>query len=138
VALACFSLLAYSLVVLVKAVYQAFSEATFNIDGVKHFAVDLIELTDFFLLGTVLYVVAIGMYQLFIDPAIPVPAWMRVNNLNELKSQIINVIIVLLAVTFLGDVVDWDGETDVVYLGGALSAVIVALSLYTFVHRDEH
>src|SRR5690349_5873627 len=35
-----------------------------------------IELVDTFLLGTVLYVIAIGLYELFIDPRVPLPAWL--------------------------------------------------------------
>ena len=139
VAISCFVMLIYCLIVLGKTIYHAFAETSFDMDGAKHLAVELIELTDFFLLGMVLYVVSIGMYQLFINPDVPVPGWMQVNSLNDLKTQILNVIVVLLAVTFLGSIIDWDGETDIVYLGAALSAIIIALSLYAFVHRgDEH
>jgi uncharacterized membrane protein YqhA len=130
VAISCFVMLIYCLVVLGKTIYHAFAETSFDMNGAKHLAVELIELTDFFLLGMVLYVVSIGMYQLFINPDVPVPGWMHVNSLNDLKTQFLNVIVVLLAVTFLG---------SIIYSGGALSAIIIALSLYAFMHgRDEH
>ena len=139
VAISCFAMLVYCLVVLAKTIYHAFAETSFDMDGAKHLAVELIELTDFFLLGMVLYVVALGMYQLFINPNIPVPDWMRVGSLNDLKSQIINVVVVLLVVTFLASVINWNGDRNVIYFGAALSMVIVAVSVYTLIHgRDEH
>ena len=138
-AISCFVLLVYCLVVLAKTISHAFTETSFNIDGAEHLAVELIELTDFFLLGMVLYVVALGMYQLFIKPDIPVPDWMRVSSLNDLKSQIINVVVVLLVVTFLATVITWNGDQNVIYFGGALGIVIVSVSVYTLIHnRAEH
>ena len=40
--------------------------------------VELIEITDMILLGMVLYIVSLGLYQLFIDPSLPVPRWLEV------------------------------------------------------------
>ena len=138
VAISAFVLLVYCLVVLVRSIYHGFFETSFDMDGARHFAVELIELTDFFLLGMVLYVVSIGMYQLFVDPDLPVVGWMRVSNLNDLKTQILNVIVVLLVVTFLASAITWSGGRDVIYFGAAVSTVILAVSVYTFVHRGKH
>jgi uncharacterized membrane protein YqhA len=139
VALSCFAMLIYCLVVLGRTVYHAFFETSYDMDGAKHLAVELIELTDFFLLGMVLYVVALGMFQLFINPDIPVPDWMRVGSLNDLKSQVINVVVVLLVVTFLASVITWNGDQSVIYFGAALAFVIIAVSVYTYVHnKTEH
>ena len=139
VAISCFALLIYCLIVLARTIYHAFTDTSFDIDGAEHLAVELIELTDFFLLGMVLYVVALGMYQLFINPDIPVPGWMRVNSLNDLKSQILNVVVVLLVVTFLASVITWNGDDSVIYFGGAVGIVIISVSVYTLIHnRAEH
>lgn len=131
-------LLIYCLVALTRTIYHGFFETPFDMDGARHLAVELIELTDFFLLGMVLYVVSIGMYQLFVDPDLPVAGWMHVNTLDDLKTQILNVIVVLLVVTFLASAITWSGGQDVIYLGAAISVVILAVSLYTFVHRGRH
>lgn len=132
----------YGLIVVVKTIWDTFKERHFDISGAKHLAVDLIELTDLFLLGMVLYVVAIGMYQLFINADVEIPNWMRVDDLNDLKSQLINVIVVLLAVSFLGIAVDWQGATSIIYLGLGSGAVILTLAIYNVAHhwvaRDEH
>lgn len=139
VAISCFVLLIYCLIVLARTIYHAFTDTGFDLEGAEHLAVELIELTDFFLLGMVLYVVALGMYQLFIKPDIPVPGWMRVSSLNDLKSQIINVVVVLLVVTFLASVITWNGDDSVIYFGGALGIVIISVSVYTLIHnRAEH
>src|SRR5919206_1059414 len=37
-----------------------------------------IEIVDLFLIATVMYVIAIGLYQLFIDATIPLPAWLTI------------------------------------------------------------
>lgn len=138
VAISAFVLLIYCLVVLVGSILNAFTDTSFDVDGARHLAVELIELTDFFLLGMVLYVVSIGMYQLFVDPDLPVAGWMRVTSLDDLKTHILNVIVVLLVVTFLASAITWTGGQDIIYLGAVVSAVILAVSLYTFVHRGGH
>ncbi len=102
----------------------------------QHLAVELIEMTDFFLLGMVLYVVAIGMYELFIDPNIDVPDWMRVSSLDDLKTQIVNVVIVMLVVTFLGvALATKEGGLDFLYFGLAIAVVVIAVSFFNWVHH---
>jgi uncharacterized membrane protein YqhA len=100
--------------------------------------VELIEITDMILLGMVLYIVSLGLYQLFIDPTLMVPRWLRVNDLADLKRDLINVTVVLLGVSFLGEVVDWDGATDILSLGAAVALVIVALGLIMWLTPRKH
>jgi uncharacterized membrane protein YqhA len=95
--------------------------------------VDLIEITDMILLGMVLYIVSLGLYQLFIDPSLRVPRWLRVNDLADLKRDLINVTVVLLGVSFLGEVVDWDGSVDILSLGAAVALVVAALGLIMWI-----
>jgi uncharacterized membrane protein YqhA len=139
VSLASVSMLSYSIVVMVRVVVHAFLRTGYQLEDAKHLAVELIELTDFFLLGMVLYVVGFGMYQLFIDPNVEAAPWMKVTSLNELKSQIINVIVVLLSVTFLGTALEWNGDQDIIWFGGTIAIVIIAMSIYSFLHsREDH
>jgi uncharacterized membrane protein YqhA len=100
-----------------------------NLTGsrIDHLAVELIEITDVILLGTVLYIVALGLYQLFIDQNLPLPRWLRVNDLTDLKRDLIGVVIVLLGVSFLGEVVNWNGGNNLLPLGAAIALVIAAL-----------
>jgi uncharacterized membrane protein YqhA len=104
---------------------------TENLTGhhLDRLGVDLIEITDMILLGMVLYIVSLGLYQLFIDSTLVVPRWLRVTDINDLKRDLIAVTVVLLGVSFLGEVVDWDGLTNILPLGVAISLVIAALGL---------
>ena len=100
-----------------------------NLSGrhIDRLAVDLIEITDIILLGTVLYIVALGLYQLFIDHNLALPRWLKVNDLTDLKRDLIGVVVVLLGVSFLGEVVNWEGSSNVLPLGAAIALVIAAL-----------
>jgi uncharacterized membrane protein YqhA len=140
VTIASLAMFLFSMAVLVKAIYHAFVESSYDLSAAQHLAVELIEMTDMFLLGMVLYVVAIGMYQLFIDDQLPVPGWMQVHSLNQLKTQIINVVVVLLVVTFLGDAIIWEDGVEILYFGGAVATVVIAVSVFSWVHAkiDPH
>jgi uncharacterized membrane protein YqhA len=64
----------------------------------KESIVDVLTAVDAILLGTVLLVIGYGLYELFIDSEIPVPAWLRVNDLDDLKSKLIGVIVAIIAI----------------------------------------
>jgi len=104
----------------------------------KAFAVEFIELTDVFLLGTILYIVALGLYELFVDPDLPMPGWLVIRDLDDLKERLIGVIIVLLGVTFLGSAVTWSGDRDIIYYGAAIAVVILALTVMLWVSAQRH
>lgn len=131
--LAAATLILYGAAAAVVTVVEAVTDGGIGTDGVKQLTVDFLQLTDAFLLGAVLLIVAIGLYELFIEPDLPVPAWLKVRDLDELKGKLIGVITVLLAVTFLPHVVDWDGRATILQAGLAVAAVITALALLTYV-----
>src|SRR5918999_4821385 len=105
---------------------------------IDRLAVQLIEITDVILLGTVLYIVALGLYQLFIDQNLALPRWLKVNDLTDLKRDLIGVVVVLLGVSFLGEVVNWEGETDVLPLGAGIALVIAALGFILWLTPSKH
>jgi uncharacterized membrane protein YqhA len=107
--------------------FDAFSHGAFNVNGAKHLSVEFIEVIDLLLLGTVLYIIALGLYELFIDETLPTPSWLVITSLDDLKAKLTGVIIVLLAVTFLAEVVNWDGSSNILYLGVAVGLVLFAL-----------
>ncbi|MGV6840317.1 MAG: YqhA family protein [Planktomarina sp.] len=98
--------------------------------GAKALALEFIEIIDLFLLGTVFFVVGIGLYELFIDSNIPVPAWLAIKTLDDLKNKLIGVVIVVLGVLFLGQVMAWDGQKDLLGYGAAIALVIAALAFF--------
>lgn len=95
----------------------------------KDLIAQTIALIDMFLLGTVLFIVAAGLYQLFVDSRTALPGWLRIRSLDDLKSLLTGVIIVALLVTFLGSAVSWKSGTDILYFGVAVAAVVVAANI---------
>lgn len=67
---------------------------------------------DAFLLVTVLHVVAIGLYQLYIQDQIPVPAWLKVESIDDLKVTLSGVVVLALGVFFLGRTLVGDGSQN--------------------------
>ena len=133
------TLVVYSALAAWSVAWEAVTEGDLSVEGTKHLTIEFVELTDAFLLGTVLFIVASGLYQLFIDPALPVPHWLRIDDLDQLKDKLIAVVAVLLAVTFLAFVVDLGTEANVLEFGVAVALVIVALSGLMYVTgRHRH
>jgi len=126
--LAAIALIFYGGLTTVNILIEVFTHATFTIVGAKHLAVECIEVIDLFLLATVLYIVALGLYELFIDENLPVLPWLVITNLDDLKAKLTGVITVSLAVTFLAYVVEWDGNTNILALGVSVGLVLFALS----------
>lgn len=90
-----------------------------------------IEAIDTFLLATLCYVVSLGLYELFIDSSIPVPEWLQITSLDDLKSKLLGVVVTLLGVLFLGQIVTWDGTRDLGSYGFSIAVVIAAITFYT-------
>lgn len=96
----------------------------------KQLIIGAIEAVDLFLLGVTLYVIALGLYELFIDPNLPTSPWLRIRDLDDLKGRVLGIVIVVLGVFFLGQALAWDGTRDLLPLGGASALVIAALTYF--------
>jgi uncharacterized membrane protein YqhA len=84
---------------------------------------------DTFLVAVVLYFIAVGLYQLSFHP-LPLPEWLLVHDLDELEDKLAQVVVLVLGIAFLGQVVTWDGERDLLGFGVATALVIGALSFH--------
>ena len=96
----------------------------------RRLVVFTMEVIDTFLIATVCYVIALGLYQLFIDRNISLPPWLSIADFDDLKRRLIGVVVVILGVGFLAEVVDWNGEKDLLRPGAAIALVIAVLALY--------
>lgn len=99
--------------------------------GIKAVLLAGIELVDLFLLATVFYVIGVGLYELFIDDQLTMPAWLAIHTLDDLKDKLISVIVVVMAVLFLSQLIAWDGQRDLLGYGAAVALVIAAISYFT-------
>lgn len=55
------------------------------------------------------------------------PHWLVIANLDDLEEKLTGIVVVLLAVTFLANVVTWSGNLNILALGGAVGLVLFAL-----------
>jgi uncharacterized membrane protein YqhA len=86
------------------------------------------KILDLFLLGAILYIVALGFAALFLDSEAALPRWFKVRELLDLKIVLSQSVVVVLVVAFLGDVLEWEAGTDILFVGGGIAAVIAALA----------
>lgn len=98
---------------------------------------ECIQLIDIFLLGTAFYIVALGLYELFITRHPSTPSWLSVRDLDDLKAKILGVIIVILSVYFLVQVINWDGKRDVLDLGIG-EAIMISAIVLTITFHGKH
>ena len=92
-------------------------------------AIALIEVMDIFLLATVLFIFAMGMYELFIE-SIELPEWLIINNLHDLKVKLSSVIILIMGITFLKHLVEWTDPEGTLFFG--IAVAVVSASLIAF------
>jgi uncharacterized membrane protein YqhA len=128
--LAATALILFGAALTARTLYDLVSAGAFDSKVSKELLVRSIELADLFLLGTVLYVIAVGLYELFVDDTLPLPAWLEIHDLDDLKDKLIGVVIVVLGVVFLGQVITWDGVRDLLGFGAAVALVIAALAFF--------
>jgi len=100
--------------------------------ALKETIVEVLTAVDAILLGTVLLVIGYGLYELFIDAEIDVPEWLRVENLDDLKSKLIGVVVAIVAVVFVGVFVDSNRAGDVISYGVGAGALVVGLAIFAW------
>lgn len=116
--------------VIVNAVAHPIIELVF----LKELLATFIEIIDVFLVATVFYIIALGFYELFISKA-PLPGWLKICDLDDLKSKLLGLVIIALAVLVLGEALTWNGQGDILSYGIAISSGIAAISFYMWVRH---
>lgn len=108
---------------------RAISQISLN-GKVDKSVVTAIDFVDVFLLGTAFYLIALGLYELFIDESIELPKWLVIKNFDDLKGKLISVLVVVLGVVFLSKAIEWDGTADLLSFGAAIALIIASLSYF--------
>jgi len=101
----------------------------------------IISAVDDFLLGTVLLIFALGMYELFISKIDIAEQDVNANNillihsLDDLKDRLVKVVLMILVVAFFKNVlhVTFDNPLNILYMGGGI--LLVSLATY-FTHKS--
>ena len=96
-----------------------------NSQGVIIF--EIVEYVHTFLVGTVLYITAVGLFQLFIKE-INFVGWLKIESTEELETNLIGVTVVVLAVNFMGAVLT--DTKNLLDYGAGIALPIAALGLF--------
>ncbi len=96
----------------------------------------LLELMDIFLIATVLFIFAMGMYELFIDN-IALPEWLIIRSLHDLKIKLSSVIILVMGIMFLEHLVEWKDPLGTVFFGISVAVVSAALIAFSYFGQKE-
>ena len=103
----------------------------FSAKSAKTMSLAVIDIIDLFLIGTVAYIAAVGLYKLFISRAeVQLPMRLKIRSLKDLEDKIIGVIVAALAVAFLGQAAGSEEPTDLLNYGAGIALMIAALAFF--------
>ncbi len=92
----------------------------------------LIETVDTFLVAVVLYVIAVGLYQLFVNTDVVLPRWLRMSEVGDLENRLVGMVVSVLAVVFVTHAIEPEAMEDLLPLGLSIAAVIAAIALFLY------
>ena len=109
---------------------KVFGSGDYGPKAAKILALAVIEIIDLFLVATVAYITAVGLYRLFISHTrIELPTRLKINSLKDLEDKII-VVVAALAVAFLGQAAGSEEPAALLNYGGGIALVIAALAFF--------
>ena len=126
-------LMAQGSIAIIVAVINSLRQFT----PLKDVIVEVLTAVDGILLGTVLLVIGYGLYELFVDTKIEVPTWLEIKDLDDLKSKLIGVVVAIIAVVFVGVMVDSTRASDVVSYGVGAGALVLGLAVFSLATRKN-
>ena len=118
-------------------IVRATIETVLSPAPLKESIVSILSSVDAILLGTVLLVIGYGLYELFVDANLEVPEWLEINTLDDLKAKLIGVIVAIIAVVFVGLLVETKSASDVMAYGIGAGAVVLSLAAFSFATRKK-
>jgi uncharacterized membrane protein YqhA len=126
------ALFIYGFLLVIKILVNSIVTLEFSLESMKIFMAASIQIIDLFLVATVFYIVSLGFYELFIAKA-PLPGWLRICDLDDLKTKLLGLVIIALSVLLLGHALTWEGTSDILAFGLATSSGIIAIGVYLWV-----
>ncbi len=116
----------------VIVIVGSFTHMGFHAEYLKEIIAVFMEIIDTFLVATVFYLTSLGLYELFIAKA-PLPGWVKICDLDDLKTKLLGLIIIALAVLFMGRALIWVPGEEILELGIAIGVMIIAISSYVWI-----
>ncbi len=128
---------------IIERAWHLIQNAEFSLKAAKIMSFTVIQTIDFFLVGALGYITAIGIYNLFITTKEEqLLKRIKIEKLKDLEDKIIGVVVAALAVAYLGSVTDAAQAEESFYFGIGIALVISSLCLFMYfsgktVPRDE-
>jgi len=97
--------------------------------------VGFVEIVHFFLIGTILFLTSLGFYQLFFQ-VLPLPEWLKMNNIEDMELSLIGLTVVVLGVNFLSVIFE-QKEINLAVYGIGYSLPMIALSYFMKVRSES-
>lgn len=98
----------------------------------------IVSSVDVFLFALVLIIFGVGVYELFVTQVDPVeqshdsrPSWLRISSVDDLKSSLGKVILMVLIVSFFKHVLEfthWDEPISMLYM--SIGIILISAALY--------
>jgi uncharacterized membrane protein YqhA len=98
--------------------------------------VSLLVIVDTFLIGTVLFIFSIGLYELFIGE-LKQPAWLDIKDLGALKAKLSDVIVLFMAIKFLDKLLQSKDYQDTLLYACAVAIVSAVLIAFNRLRIDK-
>lgn len=116
----------------VQSVVRAWRDLLMRGDtGGTELVVETLAVIGVMLRAVVFYIIGVGLYSLFIRP-LNLTTALGVETLADLEAKVISVVVVILAVRFLQEFVQWRQPLETAYFGVTMAVVIAALVLFQF------
>jgi uncharacterized membrane protein YqhA len=96
---------------------------------VTKFVPRFFSVIDVYLLAMVLYIFALGLYELFVGK-MDVPEWLKIETVEQLKATLASVVILFVAISFVKVLVDWKKPVDTLLFAASTGIFIAALVFY--------
>lgn len=119
--------------VIVERAGNLLQNGEFSLKAAKLMSFTVVQTIDFFLVGALAYITAVGLYNLFITSSDEqLLRRIKIEKLKDLEDKIIGVVVAALAVAFLGQVSESGPAESVLYSGIGTALVIAALCLFVY------
>src|SRR5262249_43934267 len=87
------ALILYEAAVVAEVIFNAVKQGGFQLTSGRALAVGLIEAIDVFLIAIVALVIGLGLHRLFVDETLPLPRWLKIDDLEDLKGYLVSIVI---------------------------------------------
>lgn len=105
-------------------------------DDSSKITVALIQIIDKFLIATALLIFAVAIYELFIED-LELPAWLMIHDFHGLKTKLSSILVLVMAITFLKKLIEWQHAEDTLNFGIAIAVVSAVLIAFNYFGKHD-